>query len=332
MSLHTGRRLLIAVPVALCLSGAASAQTGPTVTVVSGPPALPAWTGETSATFGFETSEPTGLECRLDFARDSSATWVPCADGYTIQGPLAEGPHDLEVRPDSGGPADTWSWRVDVTPPTVPSMFEPDGLWQVTRFVTASWGGATDTRSGIASYSVRYERWTMGGGARTKPWLGRTKATGATFLARTGRTYCLQAIARDRADNRAPRWSHRRCFAVPVDPRSLDRSGHWRRRDGGLGSFLGVSLQTVTKGAWARREIVGRRLSLVVTKCPGCGRIAVRWRGRLVKTIDLRAATTREGRLVPVASFPGRRRGTLRVDVLSAGKPVRIEGLGVSAV
>ncbi len=330
MSLHKGRRLLVAVPVALCLSAGAAAQTGPTVTIVSGPPA---WTAKTSATFRFETSEPTGLQCRLDFVRDPSATWASCADGYTISGPLAEGRHDLEVRPDSGGPAvDTWTWRVDVTPPSVPTMFEPDRLWQVTRFVTASWGGAMDTRSGIASYSVRYERWTTDGATRRKSWLGRTKATGATFLARTGRTYCLQAIARDRAGNLAPHWSHRRCFAVPVDPRSLDRSSHWRWRDGGIGSFVGGSLQTARQGAWARREVVARRLALVVTKCPRCGRIAVSWRGQPVKTIDLRAATTRERRVVPIASFPGRRRGTLRVDVLSSGKPVRIEGLGVSAV
>ena len=97
MSLHKGRRLLVAVPIAFCLSGGAAAQTGPTVTIVERPPA---WTSKTSATFGFETSEPTGLQCRLDFARNPSATWASCADGYTISGPLGEGRHDLEVRPD----------------------------------------------------------------------------------------------------------------------------------------------------------------------------------------------------------------------------------------
>src|SRR5207342_1076017 len=146
-------------------------------------------------------------QCRLDFARNPSATWVSCADGYTISGPLGEGRHDLDVRPDSGGPpVDTWTWRVDVTPPSVPTMFEPDGLWQVTRFVTASWG-ASDTPSGLAmpsgidSFSVRYDRWTTSGATRRKPWLRQTKATGATFVGRTSRTYCLQAIARDRAGN-----------------------------------------------------------------------------------------------------------------------------------
>ena len=89
---------------------------------------------------------------------------------------------------------------------------------------------------------------------------------------------------------------------------------------------MGGSLQTVGKGAWARREVVARRLALVVTKCPRCGRIAVSWRGQPVRTIDLRAATTREGRVVPIASFPGRQRGTLRVDVLSSGKPVVSKG------
>ncbi|HEY7563258.1 MAG TPA: hypothetical protein VH650_13885 [Gaiellaceae bacterium] len=327
MSLHTGRRLLIAVSVALCLSGAAaaSAQAGPTVTIVSGPPA---WTKEANATFRFRTSEPADLECRLD-----SASWEPCGEAHTIPGPLGEGRHDLDVRPEST-PTNVVArtWRVDLTPPSVPTMFEPDGLWQVTRFVTATWGGASDTPSGIASFSVRYDRWTAAGAMRRQLWLRQTKATGATLVGRTGRTYCLQAIARDKAGNRSPDWSGRRCFAVPVDPRSLDRSDDWRWHSGGIGSFMGGSLQTARKGAWARREVVARRLSLVVTKCPRCGRIAVSWRGAVVRTIDLRAASTREGRVVPVASFPERRRGWVRVDVLSSGKPVRLEGLGVSAV
>jgi hypothetical protein len=321
------------VPVAACvLSGTATAQAIPTVTIVDGPPI---WTAETSATFHFETSEPTGIDCRLDIHRDASAEWEPCVDGHTVEGPLAEGRHVLEVRADSGGPGDpaqdSWTWRVDVTPPAFPTVFEPERLWQLERHVTVSWG-ASDVPSGVDSYNLKYDRWTADGSKRRALWLRRTKVTGGALAAGTGRTYCLQAIVRDRAGNLAPSWSQRRCFAVPLGAGALERSDQWRLQSGIEGSFLGGSLWSSQRRAWVRQEVAARRLVLVVTRCPACGAVAVRWRGRVMRTIDLGGSPTRRGMIVPIASFPGRQRGTVRVEVISSGKIVRIEGLGVSAV
>ena len=324
------RRLVCAVavtvPILLYVSAGAAAPALP-VTITHGPPY---WTAATDAFFRFSTADP--LECRLDAHRDPRATWEACADPYTVAGPLPQGRHVLEVRP-TGDPdaGDTWTWRIDVAAPTVPALLEPETFWQRDRNVTVSWS-ATDDLSGIGDYTVRYDEWAANGFASLAvPWATASKVTGATFIARGGRTYCFEATARDRAGNAAPGWSPRRCFAVPLDDRAFERRGRWARRTDTPGYFLETYLESMQRGAWARREVVATRIALLVTKCPRCGSVAVRWRGRLVKEISLTAARTRPSKLVPIATFRAPERGVLRVDVTSAGRPVRIDGLGVSA-
>jgi hypothetical protein len=319
----------IVIILGLWIQPAAPAQTS-TVRILAKPPT---WTPQTSASFRFSSA---GVECRLDEHRDPLAPWKACEDDpHTVEG-LDEGRHRLEVRSAGGAPdaepEDRWAWTVDLTPPAVARIYEPDALWQLRRHVTVSWG-ASDDRSGIADYDVRYDDWAPGGSARADVrWVRRSKVTGAGFAARGGRTYCLQAIARDRAGNRAPGWSRRRCFALPLDDPALDRHGRWIRRTNRFGYFLDGYSETTQRGAWASRRVVARRIALVATMCPRCGSVAVRWRGRVVKRVRLRAASTRRRTLIPVTSFSGRRRGTVRVDVISAGRPVRVDGLGVSAV
>jgi hypothetical protein len=331
--LHPARHLLwIPVSILLYASGAASAAAAQTVSVVGGPPP---WTNRTTAAFRFSTTEPTSMECRLDAHRDPATPWQPCADGHAVPGPLAEGRHVLEVR-SAGAPnapaEDSWVWRIDITPPTVPRLFEPDNLWQKERNVSLSWG-ASDVPSGIGDYSVWYDWWKAGGGGRADiRWVRRSTITGATFVATPGRTYCFEAMARDRAGNPAPRWSSRRCFALPLDDRALERHGRWTRRDNITPYFLDSYAQTKQRGAWARLEVVGKRFALVATKCPSCGSVVVRWRGRVVKRLSLRATAIRRNQLVPITSLARPRRGILRVDVTSAGRTVRIEGVGVSRV
>jgi hypothetical protein len=51
---------------------------------------------------------------------------------------------------------------------------------------------------------------------------------------------------------------------------------------------------------------------------------------RLVRTVRLSAGKDARGRLVPVTSFSRPWSGRLRVVVRTQGRPVRIEGLGVT--
>ena len=326
------RRLACAVAVTVLIllsvsAGAAAAATA-AATITHGPSY---WTAATNASFRFRTTEP--LECRLDAHRDPSASWDPCADPHTVAGPLAEGRHVLEVRA-AGDPAaaDSWVWRIDVAPPVGPAVHDPETFWQRERNVTVSWG-ASDRLSGVGDYTVRYDEWAPSGLAYLAvPWITGSKATGATFVARPGRTYCFKATARDRAGNAAPGWSPPRCFALPLDDRAFVRKGRWLQRVDAPNYFLETYLETVQRGASLRRALVAKRIALLVTTCRGCGSVRVRWNGRVVKEIALGASRTRPSRLVAIARFPAAERGVLRVEVTSAGRPVRIDALGVSAV
>lgn len=327
---HRARQLTIAIVIFLLVPARALAGAS-TVEIVSGPPH---WTNQRSASFGLTSDGPDGIECRLDAHVNPGANWRACEDGHTIGGPLPEGRHVLEARP-AGGPGtpaeDRWTWRVDLTPPTVPTVFEPTGLWHLERFVSASWG-ATDSYSGVYAYDVDYDVWATDGAASADVrWLEESTVTGAAFPARSGRTYCLRVGVEDRAGNQAPGVSPRRCFARPLDDAALEHRGPWTRRKGADG-YLGESyIETTRQGAFARTTVFAKRLLLVATRCPRCGSVDVRWRGELVRTVDLSAAKRTKSARIPLVSLPALERGTVRIDVTSTGLRVRIDGVGASA-
>lgn len=315
-------RGVLAVSLFLSVAGEADAATA---AIESGPPF---WTNQTSASFVVGPG-PTELRCRLD-----GGAWNSCLGELSIPGPLAEGEHVLDARTAgaAGPPEDSWVWRIDLTPPTAAEVNEPAYLWQARRNVPVGWA-ASDSASGVQSFALRYDLWLATGPFHANvPWFGAASATGATFRATPGRTYCHEARARDRAGNESPSWSPGRCFAVPLDERGLDRStGSWSSHTGDL-AFLGGYAQTRERGAWLREEVVGRRLALLATTCPACGSVRVLWRGRPVRRINLGKAGPSRTRFIAITTLPGRQRGTLRVEVTSAGERVRIDGLGVSGV
>jgi len=72
------------------------------------------------------------------------------------------------------------------------------------------------------------------------------------------------------------------------------------------------------------------RIALVVTTCSTCGKVKVYLGSQLLKTVSLRSARTHKRVVVAVASFTSLRSGTIRVKVVSSGKKVLVEGIGVS--
>ncbi len=80
---------------------------------------------------------------------------------------------------------------------------------------------------------------------------------------------------------------------------------------------LGVALEAVDE------------IALVVTKCRGCGTLAVFWRNERIATVRLASTTTRKKRIIEVADFASPEDGVLRLVVTTSGRPVRVEGLGV---
>lgn len=118
------RRLLLAAAVVVLTGSGAVAATSlkpsEPVPVITAGPADP--TGVTGATFVFTAVAGVGGHaCSLD-----TGPYVACTSPRTYPGPLAEGRHTFRVRGQdtSGrtGPAASWTWRVDLTPPRAPVL------------------------------------------------------------------------------------------------------------------------------------------------------------------------------------------------------------------
>ncbi|NOJ79128.1 adventurous gliding motility protein AgmC [Myxococcus xanthus] len=99
-----------------------SETTPPDTTIVSGPPAV---TNSTSATFDFSSNEgPVTYECSLN-----GGPFEDCSAPQTFTG-FSEGAQTLAVRAvDAEGNMDptpaTYTWTVDLTPPTLPTIDSP---------------------------------------------------------------------------------------------------------------------------------------------------------------------------------------------------------------
>jgi hypothetical protein len=276
-----------------------------------------------NAVFAFGGARARRFECSLD-----GAAFRACTSPAAVSG-LVDGAHRFRVRAiDESGRPDptpaTRTWTVDITPPAVrlgalPAVRRALGF-------PVRWS-ATDARSGVASYDVRYREATWRGPfTRLIPWQAATTATRAPFGGRPGSTYCFSARAVDTLGNRSA-WTRENCTALPLDDRELAGGTRWVRRSGD-GYYLATYSASSARGAaLVRRGVRAKRLSLLVGMCPRCGTVRVFWNGALIRTLPLTARAIRRSVLVDVASFRRLRTGTLTVRVRSARKRVEVDGL-----
>ena len=182
--------------------------------------------------------------------------------------------------------------------------------------------------SAVKNYDVRWRRarWDGSFGDWTRPsgWQGTT-ATGVTKGLAGGWTYCVQTRARNRAGQLSA-WTGGRCLARALDDRRLAASSGWKTRTGD--AYYQDSFRTTKqKGATLTRTGVRvRRLGVVATTCPRCGKVAVLVDGRRVGTVNLKAAAYRRSqvRMLPAVK---RERGTVTLRVASSGLMVQVDGL-----
>lgn len=222
---------------------------------------------------------------------------------------------------------ETASLIADVFPPG-PGVIGGDATrsFQARRAFRVYWSATDDHAATAFDVSVR----TMLRGAfhPSIPWFLDTAATSATFLGNLGATHCFTAAASDAAGNQGPAGVEL-CTAVPIDERRLNRSSGWapgRARNAYLRTFLEAS----DNGAELSMRVTALRLAVVVTKCRVCGVLEVRFNGRRLKRIQLGTARMRRARVVEIGAFSQPRTGRLVIRVLSAGKPVIVEGVGIS--
>ncbi len=144
---------------------------------------------------------------------------------------------------------------------------------------------------------------------------------------RTG-THVFTVAARDAAGNVDPTPAIR-SYAQPFTSKQLKRSnGDWRRQRDNA-SYRRTHLITSTKGATLTRRVSDvERIALVVSSLPRQGRVAVYFRGQLLRKVSLSSSRVRHQRIITVAGLDGSRSGTVKIKTLTR-RPVRIEGLAV---
>ncbi|WP_408897784.1 hypothetical protein ACJ5H2_01435 [Nocardioides sp. R1-1] len=217
----------------------------------------------------------------------------------------------LRVR-DAGGPATT--------------VTGPAASVQRGTQVPFAWS-ASDPWSPIASYDAEVTTASHRGGFGSWRPLASGGATSATVAAAPGETVCVRARARDSVAN-AGGWSGRRCAVVPLDDRAARAKGGWKRVKA-RSAYLGTLTRATRRGAMLRLAgVQASELSLVVTRCRTCGTVKVSFGGRKLGRFSLKGRKAAQT-VVPLASFPGVRSGTLVVKVVSRGRPVPIDAIAV---
>ena len=318
------------------VNAAAGVASGPTPGAPTGVTATPAnasalvaWTAPVSdggsAISGYTaTSSPGGLTCTTG---GLSCTVSGLANGtaytFTVTATNAAG-----IGPASAASAPVMPAipPVAVVPPTASITTLP--TWQAATSAPLRWTAVAGT-SPVATYDVRYRRAAWNGSfGSSVTWLSRTAATSATFPGSPGSTYCFSVLARDTLDATSV-WTAETCTAVPLDDRSLTRSGRWTA--GASSSFYRSTwLRSYTHGAkLTRTGVVARRIAIVATTCRTCGKVRVYWGSTLLRTISLYSATTVSKKLITVTTFTSARSGTLKIKVHSSGKKVIIDGVAI---
>ena len=283
-----------------------------------------------STSIQFDTSAlapASTVTCQLD---QSAA--AACTTPFRLSG-LTTGTHTVQIK------------AVEQTPGEFPHevvaarTFVADATGPTTRVVSPTYGATTAATatvrfagtdvSGISSYDVRYRRAPFNGpfGGFNQPWTGLHSTT--VDLALTpGYEYCVSARARDQFGN-VGAWSAERCFARPMDDRSLTAATAGWARTSWSAFYLGTATQTGTYGASLTRAVQGKRFYLLATKCPTCGTASVYLGGRYLTAVNLSAATTQRQALVALPAQSSVFSSTLRITSRSAGKLVQIDGLAV---
>ncbi|MFN2544899.1 MAG: WD40/YVTN/BNR-like repeat-containing protein [Actinomycetota bacterium] len=214
----------------------------------------------------------------------------------------------------------------------VTTLTAPHAELQLRRLFRVAWT-ATDEGSGVATSEVRartasYDRRLPG--YRNGFRVGGLERTSFLWSASEGSTTCFEVRAIDRAGNQG-RWSEQKCTAAPVDDRSLEGRGWTHVHDARL--FRGTALRSGTRGAeLALPFVAARRLVLLAERCPRCGRVQVRWRGRVLGSFDLRAPRFHRRARIALVDLASVRKGPLTIRVVSRGRPVTIDGLAVMKV
>jgi len=307
------------------LTDQASEVTSLTVKVDSEPPTVvcvPAelYTGQPAAQVMATVSDLTSAPA-ADTASSAVDTSVPGAETVPVTG--------LDVAGNETTVDCPYTVTTDVTPPNA-------SLTTLPAFITAPSIGlhysATDSGSGIASYTIQVRKAAYTAAGLPASWSTLSTLPGAAFTAGSlvkGTTYCYRVLARDKAGNTSGP-SVQRCTARLVDDPALKHSTGWSKVSSPA-YYGGSASRTKKLGATlSLGNVHGVRLALRATTCPTCGSVKVLLGTTLVKTVSLVSATTKPAKLITIP-LPQKMVGTVKITTRST-KVVTIDGLGLSHV
>jgi hypothetical protein len=268
------------------------------------------------------------VNCRID-----AAAWTPCAAGAWPIPAQMPGTHVLSVKvtdPNGRTATSSRNWVVDQLSPTV-TQKGPAQPFTLASSIPVSWSGA-DWGSGVAYYQVRWNQAAYNGGFGAWQYPAGWQKLTSTTVTLTGAVpavgYCFQVRAVDKVGNTGA-WSAQKCSAVALDDRSLGASAGWSRVSWSL-FYRGTATQTSKTGAYLTRPGAAlTRVAVVATRCPTCGTVGVYVNGSSVGTVNLYSATTVRQAVIALPPF-SYRTGAVTLKVLSSGKSVQLDGLGIS--
>jgi hypothetical protein len=243
---------------------------------------------------------------------------LPAFSGKTVSGGRLNAARALQDASDTVAPSNVHFTGVGI-----------GNAFQLASSFSLGWT-ATDAGTGVKGFDIRFERAAYNGtfGPWTT-WKSNVSASGATFGGAPGYSYCLEVRARDQALN-VSGWSTPRCFAFPVNDTQLTASSGWVRAKSSS-RYLGTDSYTRTKNATLTlSRAFFRQMDLVVTVCSGCGSVAVYFGSTYYGKFSLNASSFGTRHLVLVRSSSHMNGpGTVTIKVVTSGKPVAIEGLGL---
>jgi hypothetical protein len=180
--------------------------------------------------------------------------------------------------------------------------------------------------SSPTGYDVQYED-----DGELRLWQENTTATEGTFPGTPGHTYCFAVRARF-ADGSISDWRYDACATIPLDDRVFARSSGWTSLADDR-YYQATALRSSAFGSTLTlRNASGTALGLIATTCPTCGTIEVWLGGSSIGTFSLRSPTRVDRALVGLLYDDEGFGGTLRIKVISKGKPVVIDGIAVSTM
>ncbi len=221
----------------------------------------------------------------------------------------------------------------DATAPTV-AVSQPTAVFDLDGTITPAWSGA-DAPGGAGQALFTIERAYAPITASVGDWEAWPEFTGTAAVstsvnAAAAGTWCYRATAADAVGNVSAATTQR-CTAVPQDDDIFTATGSWKRVSAPA-AFGQDYRQASASGASLRTTISGKRVSLVVSRCKGCGVIDIFLGSTKLKNdVSLNASSTSRKQLIPVFAGTTTRAGVLKIVVQSAGDPVQIEGVAVSA-